>query len=44
VELAFGGLQLGDVDVEEADRVGLELLLGGFLTFDIGEPADTVAL
>jgi hypothetical protein len=44
VELAFGGLYLRDVDVEEADRVGLEPLLGWFLTFDIGEPADAVAL
>jgi hypothetical protein len=42
-ELAFGGLRLRDVDVEEAGRVGLEPLLGWFLTFDIGEPADAVA-
>ena len=25
----------GDVDVEEADHVGLELLLGGLVAFDL---------
>jgi hypothetical protein len=29
VKLAFACADLGDVDVEEADRVALELLLGG---------------
>jgi len=36
VELAFGGLDLGDVYVHLADWVGLESLLGGLVAFDIG--------
>ena len=28
IELAFGGLHLGDIDMEEADRIALELRLG----------------
>ena len=44
VELAFGGLHLGDVDVEEADRVGLELLLVRLVAFDVGQPRYAVAL
>ena len=35
VELALFGPHLGDVDMEEADRVGLELALRGFLTVDL---------
>jgi hypothetical protein len=31
VELAFGGLHLGDIDMEEADRIALELGLGSLL-------------
>ena len=34
VELAFRGLRLGDVDVEEADRVALEGLLGRLVAVD----------
>ena len=44
VELAFGGLHLGDVDVEVADRVALELLLGRLVAFDLRQAADAVAL
>ena len=44
IELAFGGLHLGDVDVEVADRVALELSLGRLLTLDLGQAADPVAL
>lgn len=35
MELAFFGPDFGDVDVKEADRVGLELLLGGLVAFDL---------
>ena len=44
VELAFSGLDLGDVDVEIADRVSLELFLRRFATFDLRQSADTVTL
>ena len=44
VEPAFGGPHLGKIDVEEADRVGLELGLGGRLAFDFGQAADAVTL
>lgn len=36
MKLAFGGSDFGDVDVEVADRIGLELLLGGLVAFDLG--------
>lgn len=35
VELAFGGLELGDVDVEEPDWVALEPLPFGFVSLDV---------
>jgi len=35
VELAFGGLHLGDIHVEEADGVALEALPLGLVAFDI---------
>ncbi len=44
VELAFGRLDLGDIDMEVADRVALELPLRGLVTFDIWQAADAVAL
>ena len=44
IELAFGRLHLGNVDVEVADRVALELLLGRLVAFDIGQAGDAVAL
>ena len=44
VKLPFGGLHFGDVDVEVADRVALELLLGRLVAFDIRQAADAVAL
>jgi len=34
VQLAFGGPYFGDVDVEIADRISLELLLVRFVAFD----------
>ena len=44
VELAFSGLDLGDVDVEIADRISLELFLRRFATLDFRQSADTVTL
>jgi hypothetical protein len=44
IELAFGGLYLGDVDMEEANRVGPELLLRRLVTPDVGQTADAMAL
>ena len=44
VELAFGGLHLGDVDMEEADRIALELGLGSLLALYLGKTTDPVAL
>ena len=44
IELAFSGVHLGEVDVEEADRVGLELAFGLFFAVDLGQPGDAVAL
>ena len=40
----FGGLDLGNVDVEVADRIALELLLSGLVAFDLGQAGDPVAL
>jgi hypothetical protein len=37
VEPAFGGVHLGNVDVEVADRIGLELALAQLVAFDIGQ-------
>jgi hypothetical protein len=44
VEPAFGGPYLGQVDVEEADRIRVELLPPGLVAFDIRQPADAVTL
>lgn len=44
MQLALFGAHLGDVDVELADQVGLELLLGRPISLDIGQAADAVAL
>jgi hypothetical protein len=38
------GVDLGDVDVEEADRVGLEAGALGLVLPDVGQPGDAVAL
>ena len=43
-ELSLRGLDLGDVDMEEADRVCLERFLGRLVAFGIRQPADAVAL
>ena len=44
MELALFGSDLCDVDVEEADRIGLELLLRRSVALDIRQSADAVAL
>jgi hypothetical protein len=44
IELALDGLHLGDVDMEEPDRVGFELLPGRLVAVDVRQPADAVAL
>jgi hypothetical protein len=36
VELALGGLHLGQVDVEEADRLGIKLLPARLIPLDLG--------
>jgi hypothetical protein len=44
VQLAFGRLHLGDVDVEIADRIGLELHLGRLVAFDFRQATDPMTL
>jgi hypothetical protein len=44
MELAFFGPHFGNVDVEESDRVGFELLLRRLAPLDIRQLADVVAL
>jgi hypothetical protein len=43
-QLALAGLHLGDVDVEVADRVAREALLGWLVALDLGQAADPVPL
>ncbi len=40
--LSFGGLHLGDVDVEVADGIGPEGLPGWLVTLDVRQPGDAV--
>ena len=42
-QLALLGPDLGDVDVEVADRVGFELLPVRLVAIDIGQPGDAVS-
>src|ERR1700690_4396114 len=44
MERALSGSDLGEVDMEIADRIGLELTLGRSLAFDLRQPGDLVAL
>jgi hypothetical protein len=44
VEPSFSGLQLGNVDVEEANWIGLERLSGGLVALDLRQTADPVTL
>jgi hypothetical protein len=44
VELALLGPDLGDVDMEVADRVALELAPVGLVAVDLRQPADPMTL
>ena len=44
VQLALGSLHFGDIDVEVADRIGLELALGFLVPRHLGQAADPVPL
>jgi len=44
VEFALGGPHLSQVDVEEADRIGVELLLARRIALDLGQAAYAVTL
>ena len=44
VELSFGRLHLGDVDVKEPDGVTLEPLSFRLVTVDIGQAGDAMPL
>ena len=44
VEPALLGVHLGDVDVEEADRVGFEAGALGLVAVGVGQPSDPMAL
>jgi hypothetical protein len=44
VKLTLLGTNLGDVDVEEAERIGLELPLGGLLALNAGQPGYAMPL
>jgi hypothetical protein len=43
VELAFGRSHLSQVDVEEADRIGVELLPASLVPLNLGQAADAMA-
>jgi hypothetical protein len=44
IALSLLGLHFGNVDVEVADRLGLECLLGGLVTADLRQTAAAVTL
>jgi len=44
IELALRGQHFGDVEVEESDRVGLELALGRSFARDLRQPRDSMTL
>ena len=44
IELALRGSDLGDVDMEIADRVSLELVLGRGFAFDLRPSRDPMTL
>jgi hypothetical protein len=44
IEFALGGLNFGNVDVEIADRVALELLPVGLVAVHVRQPADPMPL
>lgn len=44
VELAFGSLHLGDIDMKEADRVALEALSLRLIALDVRQTGDAMTL
>lgn len=44
MELALDRLHLGDINVEVANRIAFELLLGGFVCRAVGQPRDAMPL
>lgn len=44
IEFAFFCPDLGDVDMKEPDRIGLELFLRCFLAFYFWQPGDAIAV
>jgi len=44
IQLAFGGLHLGDIYVKEADRVALEALSLRLVALHVGQVRDAVPL
>jgi hypothetical protein len=44
IQLAFGRSDFGNVDVEVADRIGLELLLARLVAFDFRQPRNAMTL
>ena len=44
VELAFGSLHLGNIDVEEPDWIAFEALTFGLVALDVGQTRDAVSL
>ena len=43
VEFAFGGSNLGNIDMEVSDRISLELSLRRGFPFNLGQPRDSMA-
>ena len=44
IQFAFSRLNLGNINMEVTERVGLELLLGGRVATDLWQATDVVAL
>ena len=44
MQLALLGSNLGDVDMEVADRIALELALVGLVAVNLRQPADSMTL
>ena len=44
IQLAFSRLNLSNINVKVAERIGLERLLGGLVAIDLGQSADVMPL
>src|SRR3954451_9314650 len=44
IELALSGMDLGDINMEVAERIGLELALARLLALDVRQPGHAMAL